>query len=140
MISKMLRIAGRTKEGITRALRVNNDGKIEVNAHLTGSIVKLLDDELEVPNAKNMFIGSSTSTSASMGRGLLIENFKGISLYIRNNTDDDFVINNLYQGTSETPGSLSGRRRYYFDFGITVTSGSHFSVDFRDPDDDLNNI
>src|SRR5699024_6572386 len=110
------------------------------DTQLTGSIVELLDDELEVPNANNMFIGASTSTAASTGRGLLIENFKGISLYIRNNTDDDFVINNLYQGTSETPGSVSGRRRYYFDFGITVTSGSRFSVDFRDPDDDLNNI
>lgn len=44
VLDKMLRVAGRTKDGVARALRVNDEGRLQVDAQLTGS-----NDEYEMP-------------------------------------------------------------------------------------------
>src|SRR5690554_6558940 len=89
-----------------------SDGANDVR--VTGSIDVLLNSEIESQQTNNLYIGSNLTTGASSVVGLDVSNYRGLFLFVRNNTERAVTIHNVYQGTAERVAVVSNRIKWKF--------------------------
>src|SRR5690625_2223592 len=104
---------GLDENGNKRIIRTDEQGN--VLTRVTGSNVEVIKEYMAEPvlNTRNFFVGDFITDNVSSLRGVNVSHYSMISIFIRNNTPEEVLINNAYFGTErnvpDEGGSLTER-------------------------------